>query len=150
MALTFLVSEKDEATIGKEALQSLSKIYGQYLAPKQAEVELSCSDLAEMQDLNRETRQINEPTDVLSFPIFPNKEAAVSHPGSEPVLLGSIVLCPEKAVLYKETLPQLVHHGLLHVCGFDHETDLKTWKQEEEILLNQLTKAGLTIPGIPL
>lgn len=149
MSVTFLISDQDRAHIGESELSILATVYSDYLAPRDTEVEVNCLNLEEMQSLNLETRKLNEPTDVLSFPTFQNKEDALNHPIPGSVLLGTIALCPEKAVLYTETLPQLVHHGLLHLCGFDHETDLTAWNHEEKDILNQLTSAGLSIPGIP-
>jgi probable rRNA maturation factor len=66
-----------------------------------------------MRDLNREHRGFDEPTDVLSFPI----DGAGSAPG--PRELGDVVLCPE----YAGDLREATVHGVLHLCGFDHETD---------------------------
>jgi probable rRNA maturation factor len=63
--------------------------------------------------LNREHRGIDRPTDVLSFPVD----------GVEPVAgpreLGDVVICPEHAA----DVTEAVVHGVLHLCGYDHETD---------------------------
>jgi probable rRNA maturation factor len=64
-------------------------------------------------DLNREHRDKDEPTDVLSFPI---------DEGEEPIgprELGDVVICPEQT----EDLREAVIHGTLHLVGMDHETD---------------------------
>jgi probable rRNA maturation factor len=64
-------------------------------------------------DLNREHRDKDEPTDVLSFPI---------DEGDEPIgprELGDVVICPE----HTEDLREAVIHGTLHLVGMDHETD---------------------------
>ena len=63
--------------------------------------------------LNREHRGRDEPTDVLSFPV---DEAA---PAAGPRELGDVVICPE----HTEDLDEAVVHGVLHLCGYDHETD---------------------------
>ena len=62
--------------------------------------------------LNREHRSRDEPTDVLSFPID-------EEPGAGPRELGDVVICPE----HTEDLTQATVHGVLHLCGMDHETD---------------------------
>ncbi|MEO8093133.1 MAG: rRNA maturation RNase YbeY [bacterium] len=63
--------------------------------------------------LNREHRDRDRPTDVLSFPID----------GVEPVAgpreLGDVVICPAHA----EDLAEATVHGVLHLCGYDHESD---------------------------
>jgi probable rRNA maturation factor len=66
-----------------------------------------------MRQLNREHRAIDRPTDVLSFPV---DEAG---PATGPRELGDVVICPEQA----EDLSEAVVHGVLHLCGYDHEAD---------------------------
>ena len=67
----------------------------------------------EIRRLNREHRGIDRPTDVLSFPV----DGAASVPG--PRELGDVVICPE----HTEDVREAVVHGVLHLCGYDHETD---------------------------
>lgn len=67
-----------------------------------------------MRELNRAHRDRDEPTDVLSFPI--------DGPGPEPPgprELGDVVICPARTA----DLSEAVVHGVLHLCGYDHETD---------------------------
>jgi probable rRNA maturation factor len=66
-----------------------------------------------MLDLNREHRGIERPTDVLSFPV---DEAG---PAAGPRELGDVVISPE----HTEDLTEAVVHGVLHLCGYDHESD---------------------------
>jgi probable rRNA maturation factor len=68
---------------------------------------------SEIHALNREHRDSDEPTDVLSFPIDE------SGPVAGPRELGDVVNCPE----HTEDLDEAVVHGVLHLCGYDHETD---------------------------
>jgi len=70
-------------------------------------------DAERIQTLNREHRDLDEPTDVLSF--------AVDGGGASagPRELGDIVICPE----HTEDLREAVVHGALHLTGMDHETD---------------------------
>jgi probable rRNA maturation factor len=70
-------------------------------------------DESRIRGLNREHRGIDEPTDVLSFPV----DEAARSPG--PRELGDVVVCPE----HTEDLVEAVVHGVLHLCGHDHETD---------------------------
>jgi probable rRNA maturation factor len=70
-------------------------------------------DAKEIRRLNREHRAVDEPTDVLSFPV---DEAGESFGPRE---LGDVVICPE----HTEDLTEAVVHGVLHLCGYDHETD---------------------------
>jgi probable rRNA maturation factor len=70
-------------------------------------------DEARMRELNRDHRGRDAPTDVLSFPVDE------SAPAVGPRELGDVVICPE----HTEDLTEAVVHGVLHLCGYDHETD---------------------------
>ncbi|HKG18987.1 MAG TPA: rRNA maturation RNase YbeY [Candidatus Limnocylindrales bacterium] len=70
-------------------------------------------DEARIRDLNREHRGLDRPTDVLSFPIDEDGEVA------GPRELGDVVICPERAA----DVTEAAVHGVLHLCGFDHESD---------------------------
>jgi probable rRNA maturation factor len=67
----------------------------------------------EIRALNREHRNIDRPTDVLSFPVDEG------GPSAGPRELGDVVICPE----HTEDLIEAVVHGVLHLCGYDHEGD---------------------------
>jgi probable rRNA maturation factor len=67
----------------------------------------------EMRLLKREHLGIDEPTDVLSFPL----DGREALPEGEPRALGDVVLCPE--VVGDAWRAPLVH-GLLHLLGYDH------------------------------
>jgi probable rRNA maturation factor len=67
----------------------------------------------EMQALKREHLGVDEPTDVLSFPI----DGLEPLPTGEPRALGDVVLCPE--VVGEDWRWPLVH-GLLHLLGHEH------------------------------
>jgi probable rRNA maturation factor len=72
-------------------------------------------DAERIRALNREHRGKDEPTDVLSFPIDG------LGPAAGPRELGDVAICPELCV--DMTLTETVVHGVLHLCGHDHETD---------------------------
>jgi probable rRNA maturation factor len=67
----------------------------------------------EIRALNREHREIDGATDVLSFPVD------AGGPSAGPRELGDVVICPQQT----EDLIEAVVHGVLHLCGYDHETD---------------------------
>ena len=66
-----------------------------------------------IRELNREHRALDRPTDVLSFPVDE------LTPAAGPRELGDVVICPERT----EDLSEAVVHGVLHLCGYDHEAD---------------------------
>ena len=67
----------------------------------------------ETRRLNREHRGVDRPTDVLSFPVDGR------GPADGPRELGDVVICPE----HTGDVVEAVVHGVLHLCGFDHESD---------------------------
>ena len=82
--------------------------------------------LAEMQALKREHLGIDEPTDVLSFPIDGRDEL----PDGLPRALGDVVLCPQ--VVGDEWRWPLAH-GLLHLLGYEHGEEME---ERERTLLS--------------
>ncbi|MGE5635718.1 MAG: rRNA maturation RNase YbeY [Nocardioidaceae bacterium] len=68
---------------------------------------------AAIRRLNAAHRGVDRPTDVLSFPIDAGGRA------DGPRELGDVVVCPERA----SDVAEAVVHGVLHLCGLDHETD---------------------------
>jgi probable rRNA maturation factor len=78
--------------------------------------------------LNREHRGRDAPTDVLAFPI--DGAGAVAGPRE----LGDVVICPE----HTADLAEATVHGVLHLCGYDHESD-----DGEMLSLQERVLAGL-------
>ncbi len=70
-------------------------------------------DEGKIRELNRDHREIDAATDVLSFPV--DEVGPVAGPRE----LGDIVICSAHA----EDLREAVLHGALHLTGMDHETD---------------------------
>jgi probable rRNA maturation factor len=80
---------------------------------EEGHVAIEFVDAERIQELNRQHRAIDTPTDVLSFGI---DEDGIS---AGPRELGDIVICPE----HTASLREAVVHGALHLTGMDHETD---------------------------
>jgi probable rRNA maturation factor len=70
-------------------------------------------DAARIRELNREHRRKDAPTDVLAFPIDG------VGPAAGPRELGDVAICPEHC----SDVAEAAVHGVLHLCGYDHETD---------------------------
>jgi probable rRNA maturation factor len=95
------------------------------MSTRGAELAVVLSDDASIQTLNRQWRNIDKPTNVLSFP-----SGAPRHDG-QPVLLGDIVIAYETMATeakaedkpFLHHLSHLAVHGFLHLVGHDHETD---------------------------
>lgn len=79
-----------------------------------------------MRELNRRWRGRSGTTDVLSFPA-----AQDEFEKSEGLTMGDVVISVDQAarqaaenkLSFDEEIAQLIVHGLLHLCGYDHETD---------------------------
>jgi len=89
------------------------------------EMEVIFVDEDEIKTLNSKHRQIDKATDVLSFPqtFFESNEINI---------LGSVVICPKIADGKEESIEELIKHGTLHLCGYDHETDEAAWLKAAE------------------
>ena len=70
-------------------------------------------DAPRIQQLNREHRGKDAPTDVLAFPIDE------TGPTAGPRELGDVAICPEHC----SDVTEAAVHGVLHLCGYDHEVD---------------------------
>ncbi|HEV7400456.1 MAG TPA: rRNA maturation RNase YbeY [Solirubrobacterales bacterium] len=70
-------------------------------------------DASRIRELNREHRGKDAPTDVLAFPI----DGTGPAPG--PRELGDVAICPEHC----SDVTEAAVHGVLHLCGYDHEVD---------------------------
>jgi len=125
-----------------------------------AEVEVSVSflDSAEMRDVNKLHRGLDEPTDVLTFPLW-EEDGRLAPLGFAPpaafrmLPLGDVVICPEEAerehapMARKEALCMVLAHGFLHLLGWNHDTPEKEesmWERQELLksrLLNAIEEA---------
>jgi len=74
---------------------------------------LELVDEARIRELNREHRGKDVPTDVLAFPIDG------AEPTAGPRELGDVAICPPHC----SDITEAAVHGVLHLCGYDHETD---------------------------
>ena len=125
--------------------------------PYEAEVNLLLTMNQEIQEMNQQFRQIDRPTDVLSFPMisydqpgnFDFLETADEyfHPESGELLLGDIVISKEKVLAQAEEYGHsvereyafLIAHSMLHLFGSDHmeeEERLSMERMQKEILEN--------------
>lgn len=110
----------------KKITQNVMKLVLEEKGRTTAEISVVFVDDGEMRNLNRNYRGINKSTDVLAFPMNEGRFAAIN-----PDLLGDIVISVPRAKLQAEQqehslereLTTLLIHGLLHLMGYDHETD---------------------------
>ena len=117
--------------------------------PYECEVDVLLTDNASIREINREERQIDAPTDVLSFPLVAfEKDLSLFHPESGELMLGDMVISVDKVFSQAEEyghsvrreLAFLAAHSTFHLLGYDHETDEERLVMEEkqEALLQEL------------
>ena len=128
--------------------------------PYEAEVNVILTDNETIREINRDHRQIDSATDVLSFPMvdyeapsdFDHVEDAVEdyfNPETGELMLGDIVISVEKVEEQAEKyghsqtreLAFLVAHSMLHLCGYDH------MEEEERLLMEERQRAILETRG---
>jgi probable rRNA maturation factor len=114
---------------------------------------LLCSD-ARIQELNREYRGVDAPTDVLSFSQNATDVEPAGKPSpTYPISAGDIVISLDSAgrnaqqfeVSREEELRRLTVHGLLHLAGYDHESNERNepMLMLQERILEELTEERL-------
>lgn len=145
-------NEQDKVQVSELVLQMMERAAEETLAFEgfeeiDAEVDLTLTDNAGIRIMNREYRQKDQETDVLSFPQYESLKD-LEELEEEYLCLGDIVISVEKAVeqaaLYGHTFERemcfLVVHSMLHLLGYDHmtpeeETEMKAL---QETILNNL------------
>lgn len=99
-------------------------------ADRTAEISVALADDALVRRLNRDYRGKDKPTNVLSFPLL-DGEGGIEEGEGVPILLGDVILAHETVAreareqgkTFEEHVAHLVVHGVLHLLGYDHETD---------------------------
>ena len=122
------------------------------LPEDRASLSVTFVSLDEIHDLNREYRNVDRPTDVLSFPQFEREDIReyAEDPDCIPeeLMLGDVVISIDKAREQAEELGHsfereliyLFTHSVLHLLGYDHEEEeeKKEMRQREEEIMNWL------------
>ncbi|QFJ55592.1 rRNA maturation RNase YbeY [Pseudobutyrivibrio xylanivorans] len=118
--------------------------------PFEAEISITITDNDGIQSINKEFREIDSPTDVLSFPMIDYEEAGkfdhieanddFFNPETGEVILGDIVLCVPRILSQAEDFGHsvlreyafLIAHSMLHLFGFDHMTEAEATVMEQK------------------
>jgi probable rRNA maturation factor len=94
---------------------------------KSAEISILLTDNTEIQQLNRDFRGKDAPTNVLSFPAYePDELSQISDPFLGDIAFSYPVIVQEAQTenkIFDHHLTHLLIHGVLHLLGYDHETD---------------------------
>ena len=109
---------------------------------------------AEVHVLNREWRERDKPTNVLSFPMLERDELESLAADGPPVMLGDIALAletctreaAEKGVSLEHHAAHLIIHGLLHLAGHDHVHSDTEAAAMEALEIKALAQMGIADP----
>ena len=129
------------------------------VCPYEAQVSLVLTDNEGIHAINKETRGIDRPTDVLSFPnVLYQQEGKFDHleeesfdcfdPDTGELILGDIIISVDKVIeqaaeyghSQKREFAFLIAHSMFHLCGYDHmaEAEEKIMISKQESILNTL------------
>ena len=118
---------------------------------EEAEISVTIVDNNEIREINKEHRNIDAPTDVLSFPMLEFDEdgnALIEYDfDGEEIVLGDIVISMDRAIeqanayghSLKREIAFLTAHSMLHLLGYDHmepEEEKEMFRKQEEILMS--------------
>lgn len=134
--MKLLYTDEENSSLTYEFFMKIAEAVFDYLNNKenQYEISLLITNDETIHLLNKEYRQKDKPTDVLSFPM------------EDEVMLGDIVIsldtaknqAQEREIGLEREIAFLFIHGLLHLLGYDHETSVEDEKEmfalQEEIL----------------
>lgn len=117
-----------------------------HLHIESAELSILLTDDDTIRQLNREHRSKDVPTDVLAFPLMDADDEQLDTLEGGP--LGDVVISLDRALIQAESrgvelteeVRTLLAHGLLHLLGYDHQTDAE--EQEMNALADKLIAAS--------
>ena len=134
MEINILIEEGIEVEPESEWLQGIvESTLVKENAPPNIEISLVVTGQERIQELNREYRGLDRPTDVLSFSMSEQKDEAEPDafigPPDDLLHLGEVIISYPQAVIQakehghsiRKELAVLIVHGVLHILGFDHE-----------------------------
>ncbi len=115
------------------------------LNPENVVVSVTFVDEEEIRELNKEYRDVDKVTDVLSFPQFDDLNDV---PEKGEICIGDVVICPEQALLQADDfghspereLVYLFVHSIFHLLGYDHmeENEKEEMRSKEELIMSKI------------
>ena len=141
-------------SLAKDVADAASKVAPELANPRLVTSLLFTTD-ARIHELNREWRQRDKPTNVLSFPMLERGDLVHLDPDDgPPEMLGDIALAyetcareaEEKAISLQEHAAHLILHGFLHLAGHDHEISDDDAEKMEALEVKALALLGIDDP----
>jgi probable rRNA maturation factor len=142
--------------LSARAAGALGKVAPELASPRLSASLLFTSD-EEVHALNREWRERDKPTNVLSFPMLERVELLGLALEGPPAMLGDVALAyetcareaAEKGIPLEHHAAHLVVHGLLHLAGHDHELGERDAEEMEALEVKALALIGVADPYGP-
>ncbi len=139
------ILQVDEALI--DVVRHVVEKMGQLYDLDDSEVSITLTDDAYIHKVNKKYRNVDRPTDVLSFAFNEGEEPEIEGgPGVN--IMGDILISVERAAAQAEEyghsmrreIAFLTTHGMLHLMGYDHieEEDRQEMRAEEEFVMENL------------
>ena len=143
----------DWEALARRSAEALAAIVPELGNPRLVNSILFTGD-SEIHALNREWRNKDKPTNVLSCPMSEQEELLALAPTGPPVMLGDIALAHEtcareageKGVALTDHATHLLIHGMLHLAGHDHEISANDARIMEELEIKALAQLGIADP----
>jgi len=144
------VNRQRAARLARPPLESFLRLVKNELGLEEAGLTVRLVSDAEISRMNETFRKKKGPTDVLSFPMVARRRPVRLRRGSRTVrageYLGDIAISPATAKRYAKKngrklsseLQVLILHGVLHLLGYDHETDRGKMDRIEQKLRKRL------------
>ena len=145
-----IVNRQRAARLARPPLESFLRLVKNELGLEEAGLTVRLVSDAEISRMNETFRKKKGPTDVLSFPMMARRRPVRLRRGSRTVrageYLGDIAISPATAKRYAKKngrklsseLQVLILHGVLHLLGYDHETDRGKMDRIEQKLRKRL------------
>ena len=145
-----IVNRQRAARLARPPLESFLRLVKNELGLEEAGLTVRLVSDAEISRMNETFRKKKGPTDVLSFPMVARRRPVRLRRGSRTVrageYLGDIAISPATAKRYAKKngrklsseLQVLILHGVLHLLGYDHETDRGKMDRIEQKLRKRL------------
>ena len=140
-----LQQEESLLALMKQAGELCLKNEGLEYSDETTEVSLSFVSPEEIREINREYRDKDAVTDVLSFPQYNDQDEIREEVYA---CLGDVIICPERAReqaeeyghSYTREMVYLMVHSMLHLLGYDHmeEDEKAVMREREEAVMNQI------------
>lgn len=143
----------DWEALAETAAQTLAQVASELANQRLITSVLFTSD-EEVHLLNREWREKDKPTNVLSFPMLDRDDLLALSAEGPPEMLGDIALAwetcqreaGEKSITVEHHATHLIIHALLHLAGHDHETSPEDARAMEELEIKTLAQLGIADP----